>query len=243
MSKSILSEQIPHGDFHKISTRPDLSVGYYVNNALKFSYSFRPVSNLQYLIAYELEDKFDVHLASEMMRYVPRKDIAGHSDFKFKLTEEQWKAFSDRYDLVSSPDKPVDPKLFREYDEPNKEKDDMYGPLEQKAVEKCYSKQFSEVYDQYHTLFVDQRNTFKELDMNNKNNIKLLYKYMERLLHLGTVLASGGIRIISIYNKKKTKVILVEPLMSEIFQNLAFYNGMSLIYNLQLQSYPHKEDD
>jgi len=79
---------------------PPLSIGFYVENQCKYAFSINPDGDHIYLVAYELEYKFNRHLAAKLMCYSQRTKVTD-PDFKFKLTEDEWKIFETRWSINS----------------------------------------------------------------------------------------------------------------------------------------------
>jgi len=97
---------------------PPLTIGFYVNNQYKYAFSFSPGGDFGYLLAYELEKKFDHNLAGNLMRYPLRIQVT-YPDFKFKLTEDEWGIFETRWNInldnnvyISEKDSKLEKKAF-----------------------------------------------------------------------------------------------------------------------------------
>jgi len=220
----IIKENIAKIDNDFLNT--DLSVGFYVNGLCKFAYKFRPTGGrFLSLLCYELEDKFNIRLANVVMSFTPRKKTE-NPDFKFKLTEDEWKSFQIRHN--------IDLDNFKEYNEISKEKEN-YDFYQNTNIESSFSYKFFKLLNEFSKISEKQNKIFKDEQMENKEEVKLFHKNIKELIPLCLSIKTIGLKITEIYNKRE-KILSLEPIMNLNFQSMAFINNMYHIYKLELKT-------
>jgi len=172
-----------------------ISMGFYVNGHRRFAFKCKPMfGEMEYIIPYELENRFNGLLAARMMMFFPREKV-DDPEFKFKLSEDEWKAFADRWDLVLDHElKVTELNPF-----PNTKKGIANSKAEFTALENSLS----------YNIGVAQVELFKVLNPNIKlgafkpENLEINIKH-EKFINLLSFIIRGTIRCGKLFTEFKT---------------------------------------